>query len=134
LLIIQQHLDALIARYAGFNGLSSPKLWMRGTAFMKRVLLKTLHPVVVMMALCAASVVFSPGAYAIPIPTPATLSGTSNQINLAEVAHCSYYGCGYYDCGHYRPYVYYRPYRHYRTYRHYRSYFSYPYHLPPPVR
>ena len=107
---------------------------------MKRVLLKTLQPAVVMMALCAAFIAFSPGAYATPISAPAALRGASDQINLAEAVHCGYY----YGCGHYRPYVYYRPYGYYRPYyrqygyyrpsRYYRPYFSYPYRLPPPVR
>ena len=105
---------------------------------MKRVPLKTLQPAVVMMALCAASIAFSLGAYAMPISAPAALRGASDQINLAEAVHCGYY----YGCGYYRPYVYYRPYGYhrpyyrqygsYRAYR-YRPYFSYPYRLPPPV-
>ena len=106
---------------------------------MKRVLLKTLQPAVVMMALCAAFIAFSPGAYATPISAPAALRGASDQINLAEAVHCGYY----YGCGYYRPYVYYRPYGYYRPYYRqysyyrayrYRPYFSYPYRLPPPVR
>ena len=103
---------------------------------MKCVLLKTLQPAVVMMALCAASIAFSLGAYAMPISAPAALRGASDQINLTEAVHCGYY----YGCDYYRPYVYYRPYRYYRQYgyfrpsRHYRPYFSYPYRLPPPVR
>jgi hypothetical protein len=105
---------------------------------MKRVLLKTLQPAVVMMALCAASIVFSLGAYAMPISAPAALRGASDQINFAEAVHCGYY----YGCGYYRPYVYYRPYGYYRPYYRqyssyrayrYRPYFSYPYRLPPPV-
>ena len=106
---------------------------------MKRVLLKSLQPAVVMMALCAAPIAFSLGAYAMPISAPAALRGASDQINLAEAVHCGYY----YGCGYYRPYVYYRPhgyyrpyyrqYSYYRAYR-YRPYFSYPYRLPPPVR
>ena len=107
---------------------------------MERVLLKTLQPAVVMMALCAASITFSLGAYAMPISAPAALRDASDQINLAEAVHCGYY----YGCGYYRPYIYYRPYGHcrpyYRQYGHYRPrwyyrpYFSYPYRLPPPVR
>jgi hypothetical protein len=117
---------------------------------MKRVLLKTLQPAVVMMALCAACIAFSLGAYAMPISAPAALGGTSDQINLAEAVHCGYYyGCGYYrpyvfyrPYGYYRPYVFYRPYGYYRPYYRqygyyrayrYRPYFSYPYRLPPPV-
>ena len=112
---------------------------------MKRVLLKTLQPAVVMMALCAAPIAFSLGAYAMPISAPAALRGASDQINLAEAVHCGYYyGCGYYrPYFYYRPYVYYRPYGYYRPYyrqyssyrpyRYYRPYFSYPYRLPPPV-
>jgi len=105
---------------------------------MKRVLLKTLQPAVVMMALCATSIGFSLGAYAMPISAPAALGGASDQINLAEAVHCGYY----YGCGYYRPYVYYRPYDYYRPYYRqysyyrayrYRPYFSYPYRLPPPV-
>ena len=106
---------------------------------MKRVLLKTFQPaVVIMMALCAAPIAFSLGAYAMPISAPAALRGASDQINLAEAVHCGYY----YGCGYYRPHVYYRPhgyyrpyyrqYSYYRAYR-YRPYFSYPYRLPPPV-
>jgi hypothetical protein len=105
---------------------------------MKRVLLKTLQPAVVMMALCAAPIAFSLGAYAMPISAPAVLKGANDQINLAEAVHCGYY----YGCGYYRPYVYYRPYGYYRPYYRqygyyrayrYRPYFSYPYRLPPPV-
>ena len=69
---------------------------------MKRVLLKTLQPaVVIMMAVCAAPIAFSLGAYAMPISAPAALRGPSDQINLAEAVHCGYY----YGCGYYRPYV-----------------------------
>ena len=102
---------------------------------MKRVLLKTLQPAVVMMALCAAPIAFSQG---MPISAPAALRGAKDQINLAEAVHCGYY----YGCGYYRPYVYYRPYGNYRPYYRqygyyrayrYRPYFSYPYRLPPPV-
>ena len=113
---------------------------MDETVIMKRVLLKTLRPEVVMMALCAASITFSLGAYAMPISAPAALRGASDQINLAEAVHCGYY----YGCGYYRPYIYYNPYGYYRPYYrqygyyrprwHYRPYFSYPYRLPPPVR
>jgi hypothetical protein len=112
---------------------------MRGTVIMKRVLLKTLQPAVVVMALCAASTALSLGACAMPISGPAALRGASDQINLTEAVHCGYYGCGYY-----RPYVYYCPYGYCRPYYrkygyfrprwHYRPYFSYPYRLPPPVR
>jgi len=105
---------------------------------MKRVLLKTLQHAIVMMVLCAASVAFSLGAYAMPISAPAALRNASDQINLSEAVHCGYYyGCGnYHPHVYYRQYGYYRPYyrqySYYRAYR-YRPYFSYPYRLPPPV-
>ena len=113
---------------------------MDETVIMKRVLLKALQPPVVMMALGAASIAFSLGAYAMPISAPAALRGASDQINLAEALHCGYdYGFGYYrpyvydrPHGHYRPH--YRQYGYYRPHRYYRPYFSYPYRLPPPVR
>jgi hypothetical protein len=102
---------------------------------MKRVLLKTLQPAIVMRALCVASITFSLGAYAMPASAPPALMGASDQTNLTEVVHCGYdYGCGYdhHPYRYYRPY--YRQYVYYRPHRYYSPYFSYPYRLPPPVR